>query len=100
MRLLYLKLLAAGGVFENYIVAMLEDDISVRDVLRRDLLPFAVSTEKDAHLGHVRAIAMLEDDQRFVLRLKKEMFVLEDAPTAEQTRAIKDNLLELSPEAD
>ena len=43
---------------------------------------------------------MLEDDQRFVLRLKKKMFVLEDAPTVEQTRAIKDSLLELSPEAD
>ena len=100
LRLLYQQLLEAGGDCEKHVVLMLQEDIEYGRVLRRDLLPFAVATNKEMHLGHVRAIAMLEDDQRFVLRLKKEMFVLEDAPTAEQTRAIKDNLLELSPEAD
>ena len=90
-------MLDAGGVFEKHIVAMLEEDLNVRDVLRRDLLPFAVSTKQDSHLGHVRAIAMLDDDQRFVIRLKTEMFVLEDPPTKAQERAIKEMLLEIPP---
>ena len=100
MSLLYMQLLEEGGAFEKHVVAMLRADIMVKGVLRRDLLPFAVSTEQDSHLGHVRAIAMLEDDQRFVIRLKKEMFVLEDTPTKAQERAIKENLLELSPAED
>ena len=50
MRLLYLQLLETGGAFEKHIVAMLEEDLNVRDVLRRDLLPFAVSTDTDSHL--------------------------------------------------
>ena len=74
--------------------------VNVRDVLRRDLLPFAVSTEQDTHLGHVKAIALLEDDKRFVLRLKTDIFVLDDTPTEAQVRAIKETLLELSPVAD
>ena len=100
LRRLYLQLLDAGGVFEKHIVAWLEEDLNVRDVLRRDLLPFAVSTEQDNHLGHVKAIALLEDDQRFVLRLKTDIFVLNDNPTEAQVRAIKETLLELSPVAD
>ena len=96
-RLLYQQLLEAGGDFEKHVVLMLQEDIEYRAVLRRDLLPFAVATDKEMHLGHVRAVGMLEDDQRFVLRLKKEMFVLEDNPTKEQEMAIKANLLELSP---
>ena len=97
MCLLYVQLLETGGAFEKHVVAMLRAGIMVKGVLRRDLLPFAVSTKQDSHLGHVRAIAMLDDDQRFVIRLKTEMFVLEDTPTKAQERAIKEMLLEIPP---
>ena len=96
LHLLYQMLLETGGDFAKHAVALLQEDINVGRVLRRDLLPFVRAAGKnERHIGHARAIAMLGNNNRFVLRLKKEMFVLEDTPTVEQTRAVEDSILGL-----
>ena len=44
---------------------------------------------------HAKAIVMLGEDSRFVLRLEKAYWVLVDDPTQEQTHAIKAAILEI-----
>ena len=95
LKLLYQQLHETGDVFEMHVMGMLKEDISARAVLRRNLMPFIVANDKEPHLGHIKAIAMLEEDEWFVIRLKKEMFVLWETPTDQQVREIKDNLLAL-----
>ena len=68
--------------------------MTARQTLKRDLLPFAAGKE-EGHLGHVKAVVMLDQDNRFVLRLKKEYWVLVEEPTPDQTQSIKAAILEL-----
>ena len=77
------------------LVTLLREDLAARQVLRRNFLQFARG-ENEGHLGHVKAIVTLDEDNQFVLRLEKAYWVLVDDPTQEQTHAIKAAILDFS----
>ena len=95
LRVLYDHLLSTGDEAICRLVTLLREDLTARQVLRRNFLQFATG-KNEGHLGHVKAIVMLDEDIRFVFRLDKAYWVLVDDPTQEQTQTIKAAILEIS----
>ena len=94
LRVLYDHLLSTGDEAVRHLAGLLREDLTARQVLRRNFLQF-VTGKNEGHLGHVKAIVMLDEDNRFVLRLEKAYWVLVDDPTQEQTHAINAATLEI-----
>ena len=94
LRVLYEHLLKTGDEAVRHLVALLKEDLTARQTLRRNLLQFSWGKKNEA-LGDVRAVVKLDEDNRFVLRLEKAYWVLVDDPTHEQAQAIKDVILQL-----
>ena len=92
LRVLYDQLLNTRDEAICHLVALLREDLTARQVLRRDFLRFARG-KNEGHLGHVKAVVMLDQDNRFVLRLEKAYWVLVDEPLQEQEQAIKTAIL-------
>ena len=95
LRYLYGHLTNAGDETAQHLVRLLREDLTAGQVLKRDLLQFARG-KNQGHLGHVKAIVMLGDDDMFALRLKTENWILVDNPTYQQAQAIKEAILELA----
>jgi len=95
LRVLYDHLLNTGDEAIQHLVTLLREDLTARQVLRRDFLQFAKG-KNEGHLGHVKAVVMIDHDNRFVLRLEKAYWVLVDDPTQEQAQAIKAAILEIN----
>jgi len=95
LRILYDHMLSTGDEAICHLVALLREDLTARQIMRRDFLQFARG-KHEGHLGHVKAIVMLDEDNRFVLRLEKAYWVLVDEPTQQQTQAIKAAILEIN----
>ena len=91
---LYKELLQSEDDFNRKLVELFREDLSIRRVLKRDLVQFIVD-DQSGHLGVVKAVAMLGCDDRFALRLKKAYWVLVDAPSAAQVSQIKELIWEL-----
>ena len=93
---LYNRLLWSDDEAKRHLVALLREDIKSNQVLRRDLLRFATSKD-ECHLGHVKIVAVLdEDDNRFALRMKTEEFLLIDDPAPWLWQATRHKILDLS----
>ena len=94
LRVLYDHLLSTGDEATRHLVTLLREDLTARQVLRRNFLQLVTSQNK-GQLGHVKAVATLDEDNWFVLRLENAYWVLVDDPTEEQARAIKGAILQL-----
>ena len=94
LRVLYEHLLNTCDEAICRLVALLKEDLTARQVLRRNFLQF-VRGKNEGHLGHVKAVAALGEEDRFVLRLENAYWVLVDDPTEEEARAIKGAILQL-----
>ena len=93
---LYNTLLWSDDEAKRHLVALLREDIKSNQVLRRDLLRFATGKD-ESHLGHVKIVAVLdEDDNRFALRMKTEHFLLIDEPAPAHLQAARHKILDLS----
>ena len=92
---LYNNLLWSDDEAKRHLVELLREDIKSNQVLRRDFLRFACKDE--SHLGHVKIVAVLdEDDNRFALRMKTEEFLLIDDPAPGLWQAARHKILDLS----
>ena len=94
LQALYDHMRSTGDEAIRHLAGLLREDLTARQVLRRKLLHF-VSGQAEGHLGHVNAIVMLDEDNRFVLRLEKAYWVLVDDSSHEQAQAIKEAILQL-----
>ena len=95
LQALYDHMLSRGDEAIRHLAGLLREDLTARQVLRRNLLQFARG-ENEGHLGHVKAIVMLDEDDRFVLRMEKAYWLLVEDPTQQQTQAIKAAILEIN----
>ena len=94
LQVLYDHMLSTGDEAVRYLAGLLKEDLTARQILRRNFLQF-VTGKHEGHLGHVKAVAALAEDHGFVLRLEKAYWVLVDDPTEEQTHAIKAAILDI-----
>ena len=92
---LYDHLLCSDDEAARHLVALLKEDLRSSQVLRRDFLQFARRAKNECNLGHVKAVAMLNEDNRFALRMKTEYFLLIDEPTPGQLQAARHTILDL-----
>ena len=90
----YEQLLSTSDEAAHHLVALLREDLRATQVLRRDFLQFTTG-KNEGHLGNVKAVLMLDSDNRFCLRMKTEFFLLIDDPTPRQLRLAKEMILEL-----
>ena len=87
--MLYKHLMQSGDDFNRHLVELLREDFNIGRVLKRDLLKFVID-DQSSHLGTVKAVAMLDGDDRFLLRLQKASWVLVGNPTPAQIIQVTD----------